>query len=165
MFDFRFNSSEFQGSCLKPYLLNTSDSHGYYEGILGCAKNCKDPRYTANDHSALYNWNNGIFGITLLLSLMYLLASIIEWKKGTEIILLFQLQSFMKLCCVLYSIGMLIPISSDETFCQQDGTQKIRIGNPISQCGIVFLLVYFPSLMFDLCMVIMTFKLSGILKM
>ena len=105
-FFYRFNSSEFQGSCLKPYLLNTSDStHGYYEGILGCAKNCKDPRYSSDDHNSLYRWNNGIFGITLLFSLMYLLASIIEWKKGMEINLLFQLQSFMKFCCVLYSIG------------------------------------------------------------
>ena len=58
---------------------------------------------------------------------------------------------------------MLIPISSDEAFCQEDGTERVGIGNPISQCGIVFLLVYLPSIMFDFCMVIMTLKLLGIL--
>ena len=57
---------------------------------------------------------------------------------------------------------MLIPMTSDEAFCQEDGTERVGI-DPISQCGIVFLLVYLPSIMFDFCMVIMTLKLLGIL--
>ena len=56
---------------------------------------------------------------------------------------------------------MLIPMTSDEAFCKEDGTERVGI-DPISQCGIVFLLVYLPSIMFDFCMVIMTLKLLGI---
>ena len=44
-------------------------------------------------------------------------------------------------------------MTSDEAFCKEDGTERVGI-DPISQCGIVFLLVYLPSIMFDFCMVI-----------
>lgn len=141
--EMKFNAT---GECLPPMVLAESSS-SFYKDIEGCGIQCKDPRYTDNEHHQIHKLIKWGALTCFLCNFFTVVTYWIDWYNSKEYptsLVIF----YINFCYMIVCLGWLIqftPGSREDIVCRRDGTLRHSepSGGENLSCIIVFILVYY----------------------
>ena len=136
-----------QAKCPGPLLVATEDTKVWFKGIEGCAFNCSDHRFSAQDKKNLENFIYYGFLLTAVVCLVSALTFIKDWKdlhRYPSVIIF-----YLCICILGVSVSFLIQFfmtSKESIACNSDSTVRHSVPESSDHngaCTWSFLLLYY----------------------